>query len=234
MSWKQDPDDTLKHSYSGFVKDLIAIIDERIERVVTDNPKRGLIDAIARIYWDSAWELKLHNGTSAQWPWLAEFCVFRVVRKQVEKKTRRRMIPKRVSRWALKFVDTLDSPQYELYHSHLPDKVNGKRIRPDVALFRRGKLLFTMDVKVALASSATLIDALEKLIQTATFYGSEGYLVVVAQNLTFSVDAVRNRFLEFVKRAKGQVIGPRGGTAESKVKELGQDLHDLEPLLSKI
>ena len=78
MAWKQDPDDTLGHTYSGFVEKLIGEIDLRLQEVLAEHKDRGLIDAIARIYWDSFWGIKKYNGTSGQWPWLAEFYVFRL------------------------------------------------------------------------------------------------------------------------------------------------------------
>lgn len=229
MNWVQDPEDSLNYEYMGFAKELLRLTDERIDEVYEEYEERGLIDAIARIYWDTFWEIKRYNGTSAQWPWLAEYCLFSRVKKHIEQKLGTTLVAIPETKFIYKFVDDESAPNYTLYHNaFLEDKVKGRKIQPDVSFFKDDDLLFTIDVKVAVGDSNAFIGALKKLIDTGEKYSCKVYIVSAAPKLTFSVDKVQKQFNEFKNRVEGKVVGPIGGSLETKMKELGDQLYTLE------
>jgi hypothetical protein len=227
LEWEQEPRAPLEHGYLGLANKVIGVVEQELVKQI--NLHDGThIDAMAHLYWDSAWELKKYNGTSEQWPWLAEFMVFWIIKKKLEDRVGP-LRPKKHTRYMHKFVDT--SGENMLFHSNLPELVKGKKIKPDVSLYRKGKLLFTIDVKVAVADSKALIESLRKLIVTSETLGSRPFLVVLAKSLTFSVDTVRPAVKKFADK-QGIVIGPKGGKLKEKMDELEIDLCDFDEIFN--
>jgi hypothetical protein len=226
MVWKQNP------SYperDPFVDYVLGIVHKRIDEVIRQHPERGLIDCLARMHWKSWWGVKLVSGTSAQWPWLAEYCVFYVVKNHIEKALEIEFKPVRTTKYLWHFVERKQEPRYTLAHNCFLEK----GLQPDVTLHKDSDLIFTMDVKVGVRSSDALNRALDKLTYTVDNYNSQGYLVCVTKHLTFSVDNVSNHFMKF-SSAGCEVAGPKGGTLESKMEEMGYSLLRLEECLDKI
>ncbi len=233
MAWVQDPKVPEK---DPFVERLLSLVHNRINQVMKQYPNRGLIDALARIYWKSWWSIKPLSGTSAQWPWLAEYSVFYVVKQHFEKILNEKFNPMKGTKYLWRFVIDSNNMKYTLSHNYFLETKEGmeRKIQPDVFLLKNDNLVFTMDVKVALSDSASLCNALDKLSLTAETYSSQPYLVSVAQNLTFSASAGVKKSMKRFHSLGGMIVGPKDGTLDQKMKELSYHLSSLEECFVKI
>ncbi|MFQ5884480.1 MAG: hypothetical protein ACE5IO_05205, partial [Thermoplasmata archaeon] len=234
----QDPDKPETTEYLGFGKRILETADSQLDSL-RDLYPNNIIEAIGRVYWDSWWEIKKLNGTSAQWPWLAEYFVFSEVKRYIMERLEISFETIPETRYIYKFVDDASKPKHTLLHNaYLPDKIEDKNVQPDVTYFRDGKLVFTMDVKVAVQDSKIMEGVLKKMRNTAEYYTSTQqkkvnvYLVSVAQKLTFNAGDVKDEFDMF--KAFGKIVGPKGGSLTNKVKDMGSKLYSLNVVSKRI
>ena len=163
-------------------------------------------------------------GTSAGFPWLGEYIVFYTVKSQIEKKigTRFGITRKKPFGSVKVFVAEEKEKDLLIAHNARLDLNDSGAVRPDIFLLDGDNLLFTIDVKVVIASTWVIAGkkggALSKLKRTMedSRWKNTPLAYLISLHKDMPAEATRCNFFQ---ESGVRIVSPRGGSIERKLSE---------------
>ena len=199
-------------SVNDFFNELNATIESKLV-----NQKEELLPSLNILRHEALEKMRERTGTADGWAWIAEYMIFHVVRRTVERKlgTQFEVKPLNTKRWK-SYVFADPEEKFILGHSVplkqlLDNESRGfPRRKPDVCLVYRKRIILTIEIKTSVTKPSALQKTLRDLT-TIQQWGSQkplskAFFVSFGRTLEVTKEAVLDDYRTFYE-ANGRYVG---------------------------